>query len=244
MTETILIKSKRSNVKKVAITILVIGIVIGMMVGLVGIPDLFDVIESFDEHDHGKYCYKISSVTGNKYLSCKYSGYSSGFDYAFSEYYINYFLVALLMIVGFGVLALIVYYCLCSYELVVSDKRIYGKISWGKRVDLPLDSISATSLIQTFKGVSVSTSSGKINFLLLENADEIYNEISNLIINRQKEEPGTSNISVDSQNNDSADFNEKQSVEALREFKKLLDDGIITEEEFEAKKKQILGLNN
>ena len=37
-------------------------------------------------------------------------------------------------------------------------------------------------------------------------------------------------------------ISERQNAEALREFKKLLDEGIITEEEFEAKKKQILGL--
>lgn len=35
---------------------------------------------------------------------------------------------------------------------------------------------------------------------------------------------------------------ERQNAEALREFKKLLDEGIITEEEFEAKKKQLLGI--
>lgn len=36
--------------------------------------------------------------------------------------------------------------------------------------------------------------------------------------------------------------NEKQSIEVLREYKKLLDDGIITNEEFDLKKKQLLGL--
>lgn len=36
--------------------------------------------------------------------------------------------------------------------------------------------------------------------------------------------------------------NEKQSIEVLREYKKLLDDGIISREEFEIKKKQLLGL--
>lgn len=39
-----------------------------------------------------------------------------------------------------------------------------------------------------------------------------------------------------------ANLNEKQSIEALREYKKLLDDGIITNEEFEIKKKKLLGL--
>ena len=32
-----------------------------------------------------------------------------------------------------------------SYSLTVTDKRVYGDTSWGKRVDLPVDSISAVA---------------------------------------------------------------------------------------------------
>ena len=35
---------------------------------------------------------------------------------------------------------------------------------------------------------------------------------------------------------------EKSSAAQIKEFKELLDDGIITQEEFDAKKKQLLGL--
>ncbi|BBN97452.1 DUF4429 domain-containing protein [Sporolactobacillus terrae] len=37
-------------------------------------------------------------------------------------------------------------------------------------------------------------------------------------------------------------MNEKSDADELRKFKQLMDDGIISEEEFEAKKKQILGI--
>ncbi len=42
--------------------------------------------------------------------------------------------------------------------------------------------------------------------------------------------------------NDSAEEPEIRNAQAIREYKKLLDDGIITAEEFEAKKKQLLGI--
>ena len=57
-------------------------------------------------------------------------------------------------------LAIIVNFWLRSYELVVSDKRIYGRATFGKRVDLPIDSVSAIGT-KWPKGIAVATSSGK-----------------------------------------------------------------------------------
>ena len=68
----------------------------------------------------------------------------------------------------------LIYFWLRSYEMTITDKRIYGKGAWGKRVDLPVDSVSAISTIRILKGVAVATSSGKINFLVIKNANEIY----------------------------------------------------------------------
>jgi len=123
------------------------------------------------------------------------------------------------------------YLWLRSYELTVTDKRIYGKVAWGKRVDLPLDSISATATLKFSKGISVSTASGRISFLVIKNAEEIYNVISNLLINRQQEK----NVVIEKAPAiDNAD--------QLKKYKDLLDSGVITQEEFDTKKKQLLGL--
>jgi hypothetical protein len=73
-----------------------------------------------------------------------------------------------------------------SYELTVTDKRIFGKVIFGKRVDLPFDSISSTSTISLFKGVAVATSSGRISFLAVKNSEEIFDKINALLIERQK----------------------------------------------------------
>lgn len=117
-------------------------------------------------------------------------------------------------------------------EITVTDKRVYGKAR-SKQVNLPLDSISAVSIYR-FKGISVSTASGAICFIGIANRDELYNTISSLLIERQ------------SPKNAPAVASQPQPVvstaDELKKYKELLDSGIITQEEFDAKKKQLLGL--
>ena len=120
-----------------------------------------------------------------------------------------------------------------SYKLTVTNKRIYGTIVLGRRVDLPVDSVSAVSTVGLLKGVSIASSSGRISFLFIKNADEIYEEINNLLIERQSNvmKPVETKVDIPLSNADE-----------LKKFKDLLDSGVITQEEFDAKKKQLLGL--
>ena len=117
-------------------------------------------------------------------------------------------------------------------ELVVTNKRVYGKTLFGRRVDLPLDYVSAvgTSIL---KGISVATSSGKIKFFGIKNRNEIHNCLSKLLIDRQENKKATQTIKQEIPKNE---------TDELKKFKELLDMGVITQEEFDAKKKQLLGL--
>ena len=117
-------------------------------------------------------------------------------------------------------------------EIIVTDKRVYGKASFGKRVDLPMDSISAVG-IGMFNSISVASSSGKINFIAIDKKYEIHKEISSLLTNRQS---GNTKVTAETI------VQERSSAEELKKFKELLDSGVISQEEFEAKKKQLLGL--
>lgn len=123
-------------------------------------------------------------------------------------------------------------FLLNSSELVVTDKRVYGKTAFGKRVDLPLDSISAVST-GIFKRISVATSAGEIHFYELQNREEVHECINKLLIQRQNT---MQNKAVHVENVVKSDADE------LKKYKELLDTGVITQEEFDAKKKQLLGL--
>ena len=116
-------------------------------------------------------------------------------------------------------------------SVCVTDMRVYGIELFGRRVDLPLDSISAVGTMWGH-GLVVSTSSGKISFLLIKNLDDIHKCISSLLLERQSK-PKENAIKQEAP---------QSNAEELKKYKELLDMGVITQEEFEQKKKQLLGL--
>lgn len=78
-----------------------------------------------------------------------------------------------------------VYFWIGRCEISVTNKRIYGKSVMGQQVDLPMDSISAVGTVAIFHGISVSTSSGRIKFMLVKNSTDVFNSISNCLRERQ-----------------------------------------------------------
>ena len=126
-------------------------------------------------------------------------------------------------------IAIILVLSVTKCQIYVTDKRIYGTAAFGKRVDLPLDSVSAVGA-SIFKGISVATSSGKISFLAMQNRDDIHSALSNLLIERQAKTSAQ------------ADYITPSNADELKKYKELLDSGVITQEEFDTKKKQLLGL--
>ena len=142
--------------------------------------------------------------------------------------------IVVLSLVGLTLISgSIIYLWLKSYELVVTDKRVYGKVAFGKRVDLPNDSISAISMVPMLKGVAVATSSGKISFLLIKNADEVYDTMNKLLMQRQEQRKAAPEVAAAPAPSNASE---------LKQYKELLDSGVISQEEFDAKKKQLLGL--
>ena len=136
----------------------------------------------------------------------------------------------LVLIIIFSIMCIAIKNC----TITVTNKRVYGKTSFGKQVDLPLDSISSVGT-SAFQGIAVGTSSGRIKFLGISDRNKIYEAIKNILAERQSTKLKTStpitNITQ-----------EQSSADELKKFKDLLDSGIITQEEFDAKKKQLLGL--
>ncbi|MBQ2966743.1 MAG: SHOCT domain-containing protein [Clostridia bacterium] len=206
MEEKILIKSERYNMK----VLLVIA-----LIGLALLP-VWMLVRYGEMRGHG-----VDAIHFEKWF----------FRPWLNEFTITSYLVYIVPLI---LIACLLYLWLRSYELTVTDKRVYGKIAFGKRVDLPVDSVSAISTLSLLKGIAVATSSGKISFNVLKNANEIYDVLNNLIIERQSKQNNEQLKVVATPATDEAD--------QLRKYKGLLDSGVITQEEFDAKKKQLLGL--
>ena len=148
----------------------------------------------------------------------------------FNVFAIFYFVTVFMF--PFGIFFLLIASGLKNQKLVVTENNIrgtYGKI-FKRNIDLPLDLINSVEYIKKSGIVNIATSSQKIHFESLLNAEEISNVINELLQNRQATR-GTTTV-----------VNSSSDADELAKFKKLLDDGIITQEEFDAKKKQLLGL--
>lgn len=165
-------------------------------------------------------------------MNCIGTDWDTGAKYFNSEMVPFDFMISILPC---AIISFIIWYIYGHSELTVTDKRVYGKAILGKRVDIPLDSISAVGTSSFLKGVSVASSSGRLVFTAIANKDEIHKVISDLLLERQ------------SKNRENQPTIVKQEVsqsnaDELKKYKNLLDSGIISQEEFEAKKKQLLGL--
>ena len=213
MEEKILIKSERYNILKGLKILVILSVVLSAICAFVVISDRISWYNNW-YYDYGE----------------KFRGYSNALSYALSQ---SEFVASLVPVLCGLVISVILYYWLNSYELTITDKRIYGTVAFGKRVDLPVDSISATATITLFKGISVSTSSGRISFLVIKNSNEIYEEKNNLIIQRQNQKSNNVIQTIETKSDE---------ADQLKKYKDLLDSGIITQDEFEAKKKQLLDL--
>lgn len=70
-------------------------------------------------------------------------------------------------------------------SITITNKRVSGTTGFGKRVDLPLDFVSAIGT-SGMNGIAITTSSGIIKFSFMENAKELHQAISDLLIERQE----------------------------------------------------------
>lgn len=157
---------------------------------------------------------------------------SRGYDMTLSKAIDNgYFAPFIFGGIPMLILAVVFYFWMSRCKLTVTNKRVYGVAAFGKRVDLPIDMISATAS-GALNSITVATSSGKISFWLITNRNEVLNTISDQLIKRQAAHSTTTIKQEIPQSN----------ADELKKYKDLLDSGVISQEEFDAKKKQLLKL--
>ncbi len=161
------------------------------------------------------------------------NGYRAAFN-GFAPEKLTFFIVACVYFVV-GIILLLVFLALNKCTLVITDKNAKGKTLFGKEIVLPLYMVSAYTTRKFLSTIAVATSSGITKFSLIKNYAEIGNVLSQKI-NERQENTATQNTATTPTTPSSS------SMDDLVKLKSLLDNGIITQEEFDTKKKQILGL--
>ena len=122
--------------------------------------------------------------------------------------------------------------------LEISTKKVFGKKGWLNTIslDAPINKINDVMVVQSFFGkifnygtIIINTSSNKYKFQFIENADKLKDKITNII--DKKDQTKNENINKEIPTDKYSD---------LKKLKELLDNDIITKEEFEKEKKKIL----
>ena len=207
MDEKVIIKSERKDFRPFCISLPIFGAAISLFY-------FFYTLNHFSAH------YTRQGYSFGEKISHTFNANGVGFVF--------------LLIPALAVIAYLIYKAWSKIELTVSDKRVYGTAAFGKRVDLPFDSISAVGT-SAFNGIAITTASGAIKFVMIKNRDEIHTAVSKLLLERQGKDKPVAATTIKQEIPQS-------NADELKKYKELLDMGIITQEEFDAKKKQLLGL--
>lgn len=137
-------------------------------------------------------------------------------------------IIYLILVFPLGILLLIKGCSLGNQKIEVTKDNIkltYKKLG-KKSAVLPLNTISGVEYLAKTKGLNIFSGSQQIRFEAITNAEEVAKVVSGLIAKN------SNNTSAPSGN----------SADELLKYKKLLDSGVISQEEFDAKKKQLLDI--
>jgi hypothetical protein len=134
-------------------------------------------------------------------------------------------------ILGGGLLHAIIYYTSKNNEITLTNYKIIGTYRRNTSLNIPIDSISSVS-----KGaigtLCITCAGNRYNISFVDNRDDFCAKLNELLNQRTQQTLRDSAIAYSQQSN----FDE------IAKLKQLLDNGAITQEEFDAKKKQLLGL--
>ena len=213
MDEKVLIKSEIDQQGKMRLSILPICFIVVAVIIFIAL--LFPVSEG-----------SIFSYWGAEYFG---GGYVVAFDECSLLLYV--FIIACLLLVV-GIILLVMYRANSQCELCITEDNVKGKTLFGKEVVLPLSMVSSYATEEHLSTISIATSSGITKFVLIKNYKEMSQVLSELISKKQK---GTESAATANQPSGN-------SLDDIVKLKSLLDAGIITREEFDAKKKQLLDL--
>ena len=177
MDERVLVKSKSISTKNTAIRYFIVPVVVFAIVVL----------------------YYVLNINGSQQVSTYMGGINPGvrsYDRSLFDYLISTLIfetsanisivISIVLYIGIASLiwGIVNFMKYKSMSLTVTDTRIYGVSSFGKRVDLPLRTVQSVSASGK-RDIHLMTPSGKIVFGNFENADELFHTISKLLVEHQ-----------------------------------------------------------
>ena len=183
------------------------------------------------------------------YVGTRYHGRPANYS---SEYYSIVLPLDFIVFVLPILLYLLKIYTANRCSLVLTDKGLSGqrkKIFSTAQLQLPMDKIDNIMVTENIlnkidggKTVAVRSASGLIKFPWVQNADEFVNATLAEIekYNQSLKNVDQNLVSAISGNSVQKAQPEKSATQKIKDLKELLDSGLITQDEFDAKKKDLL----
>lgn len=128
--------------------------------------------------------------------------------------------------IGLPIYAIYKFFQMKNCQIEVSNTMITGRESFGKNVHIPINTVASVNKGK-FNSVIITSGGKKTVFWLLDGGSEIADYIAELI--SQNTTQSVPQIG-------------KSDADELSKYKELLEKGVISQEEFDAKKKQLLGI--
>lgn len=224
MEERIVIKGTPQK-NKIAQIIMIVGVVL-MFVSILVANYVFNNCDGYEYFGFGY---------GGWYYWCVI--YDSFGDFFTAEFFNIDCYYGYMIVVGLiaAIIGIIMKVKTEKCEITVTNQMIMGKLPRGKEVSIPMNQITAINP-SSFNGISISSIGNVSNFHCFENRDEVMKAISYLLANPQQATANATPTTV------GAKIESTGEAEQLKRLKELLDTGILTQAEFDVKKKQILGL--
>ena len=200
---------------------------------IIAIYKCFDATQFFKVAFNSELEYKCRcGKTYNIYILLRWhsifsheSRYPSYFYFA-PEYFVLHW--QWLFYIGLTVLSRWLY---MQNHVIVTERTVYGKSFWGRTVMLPIQQITAVVSAKVYSRLTIVTTNGRVHFIMIGNHAKIALAIRTLISQVQEDTLVKKSVKA---------LNEGPSLSEEEKLLGLLNQDIITQEEFDAKKAQIL----
>ena len=162
--------------------------------------------------------------------------------YSFSEFFTEEFFniscfYGYLSLVGIilTIIGVVIKFKTENCEVTITNQRFIGKLPHSNEIIIPLKEITNFNQTQ-YSGISISTRNKLYVFYCIENREEIIKALAFLCKNAQSS-------SLNNNQTPKVTFNRNMDdADKIKQLKQLLDTGVISQVEFDQKKKEILNL--
>ena len=173
-------------------------------------------------------CHKFATIF---YIIFFIYGWLMGFGVADLNIGIAFLVGASLAIIMGGLIHIAVYCSFKNNQVVLTNYNITGTYKRSLSLNIPIDAVTSVSK-GTMGSLCITCAGNRYNISYVGNRDAFCAKLNELLSQRTQQALHGSSPIVHQQSN----------YDEIQKLKQLLDSGIITQEEFDAKKKQILGL--